>query len=243
MPRIYQNQHLALRSELCLDSDAAHHVKNVLRMQVGDAITVFNGEGGEYHGKIINIRKQQVQVLLETFHAQACESPLHIHLGQAISQREKMRFTLQKAVELGVSSITPLYTTRSEKKLAADKLNKRILHWQSIIISACEQCGRNLLPKLYPPLALATWLTQVSTQEDSTRIVLHPAASQSISEFTFSTQKIYALVGAESGLSTDEFAEAQAQQFTGIRLGPRILRTETASLALLAILQAKQGDF
>jgi 16S rRNA (uracil1498-N3)-methyltransferase len=198
-------------------------------------LVVFNGRGGEYTAKISYIAKHEVKIIIENYSDIDRESQLHLHLGQAISHNEKMRYTLQKAVELGVSEITPLYTAFSEKNV-----EKKQKHWRAIIISAAEQSGRTRIPKLHSPVSLATWLT---LSRNSLNIVADPRASKTINTLPSLVNSVTVLSGAEGGFHEDEITLAKQNHFEAIQMGPRILRTETAAVASLAILQEKYGDF
>lgn len=236
--RIYQPTQLVSGETISLTPDAAHHLIKVLRLSTGEVIQVFNGEGGEYSATIASITKQQVSIQIGEYWARDVESPLQIHLGQAISRGEKMDYTIQKAVELGVTKITPLFTERCGVKLSQERWEKRLQHWRSIIISACEQCGRNRLPIITEPALMAEWVQQGS---GGCKIILHPEATQNLKTIT-SVKNIILLVGPEGGFTTEEVSSATQHHFLGMTLGPRILRTETAALVAMAILQAKWGD-
>jgi 16S rRNA (uracil1498-N3)-methyltransferase len=240
IPRIYVAEPLQLGQSLLLPEQAARHVNQVLRLSVGSPLILFNGEGGEYAAKIVELKKRAVTVSLEEFVDRNVESPMAIHLGQAISRGERMDIALQKSVELGVKEITPLFTERCGVKLQDDRLQKRMRHWLGVIESACEQCGRNSLPVLHEPLKLPAWL-QAS---EGKGFVLDPLASKSFMSAELDEQKsLRVLIGPEGGLSDMEVKEAILKGFEGLTLGPRILRTETAAIAVLSIVQARWGDF
>ncbi|OAI49100.1 hypothetical protein AYO45_03445 [Gammaproteobacteria bacterium SCGC AG-212-F23] len=239
--RIFQAQSLAVNSEIQLDERAYHYLARVLRATVGDTLVLFNGEGGEYLAKISYLDKKKINVFIENFSARECESPLNLHLAQGISRGEKMDFTIQKAVELGVKKITPLFTERCNVKLDDSRSEKRKEHWQSIIISACEQCGRNQLPEILPPISLEKWLTTITSV---TGLVLAPEAKQKLSDVVIATDKpVVLLIGPEGGLTAEEIALVEKNNFSAVHLGPRILRTESAGLAAIAVLQSLVGDF
>ncbi|MCL4106065.1 UNVERIFIED_CONTAM: hypothetical protein GTU68_058371 [Idotea baltica] len=207
-------------------------------MQAGDALTLFNGRGGEYAAHIQNVGKKTVQVIVGEHRAIELESPLDVHLGIALSRGERMDWIVQKATELGVRSITPLVTERVEVKLKGDRAEKKRCHWQGIAVSACEQCGRNYLPAVNVLQPLAQWL---AVTEADCKLVLHHRAN-TLSATTQSPARLALLVGPEGGLSGTEIEAAEAAQFQSLTLGPRVMRTETAPLAALAILQARWGD-
>lgn len=238
--RVYQNIALQPNSEIMLSPEASHYVLRVLRLKEGDLITVFNGEGGEYQGKLLPVAKQQARVLLEKYIDRSVESPLQIHLGQGISRGEKMDYTIQKAVELGVTKITPLFTERCGVKLTAERLSKRVQHWQAIAISACEQSGRNTIPQILVPQNYSAWLEQRTEQ---IRITLDPCSKNSWEDFPKQLHTVAFAVGPEGGLTDAELILAESKDFISLPLGPRILRTETAGLAAIAIMQLKWGDF
>lgn len=238
--RIYHPAPLADGQETELGDDAANHVVRVLRMNAGAMLTLFCGDNKEYAAQIIDAGKRTVRVKILSTQMSDKESPLPIHLAQAISRGEKMDYTIQKAVELGVASITPLFTERCGVKLADDRLDKRLEHWQSVASSACEQSGRNYVPKVLASDTLSHWLTQALP---GTRLTLDPLGQHSLSDLPPPTSPIVLLIGPEGGLSPAEISAASAAGFQGLRLGPRILRTETAALAIIAGLQARFGDF
>ncbi|MDQ7016855.1 MAG: 16S rRNA (uracil(1498)-N(3))-methyltransferase [Gammaproteobacteria bacterium] len=240
IPRIYTDSPLSLQQELPLSPQASRHIAAVLRLQVEDEINLFNGQGGQYSAKISRIGKT-VKVKTVRFENQGCESPLQIHLAQAISKGDRMDYTLQKSVELGVSSIQPLFSRRSVVKLKGSRLEKRQQHWQEVIISACEQCGRNRLPELKQALNLEQWVQHCQASQSHPHLILDPIANEKLSQCAQHQQQTL-LVGPEGGLSKEEIQLAQLHQFKGISMGPRILRTETAALVALTILQARWGD-
>lgn len=237
--RIYQPTKLFADLTVILTPEAANHLVRVLRFEVNDQFTVFNGDGGEYLAKIIEIKKQQVVIHIESYKNHSVESPLKIHLGQAISRNEKMDFTIQKAVELGVTAITPLTTERCGVKLSADRWEKKLQHWQGVITSACEQSGRNFIPTIYPPMVLSQWLAR--SQADL-KMILHPVGTKKIHDLKNHPQSIDLLVGPEGGFDELEINMAQQHQFISLQLGPRILRTETAALVAITTMQCLWGD-
>jgi 16S rRNA (uracil1498-N3)-methyltransferase len=204
---------------------------------------LFNGEGGEFSATLDNIEKRQATAQIEAFVARDVESCLHITLIQAVSKGERMDYTLQKAVELGVNRIVPVFSKYSVVNLSGERRQKRLDHWQGVIISACEQCGRNRIPAVVEPLELTDWLAGKPADE-GLNIMLDPAAECTLKTLKdTSAGKVALLIGPEGGLSEDEIALAQQAGFTGIILGPRVLRTETAGVAALAALQMLWGDF
>lgn len=240
MTRIFQQTNLQANTEIQLSETASHHLARVLRMQAGEAITVFNGQGGEFAATIARVEKRYVIVNINEFIAREVESPLELCLAQGISRGEKMDYTIQKAVELGVKKIVPLFTERCNVKLDAERSEKRHQHWQAVIISACEQSGRNRIPELLPPQTLQEWLAQPKV---GYAFVLAPTAQQKLPEISKDQAKpMTVLIGPEGGLSNKEIADAEKQSYLPLNLGPRILRTETAAVAALTALQCKYGD-
>ena len=216
----------------------AQPLARVLRMREKDPLTLFNGEGGQFLSHIVSIEKKRVIVKLGACSAKDLESPLQVHLGIALSRGERMDWIIQKATELGVYSISPVFSERSNVRLKDDRLEKKLSHWRQVAISACEQCGRNSVPQLDTALELTHW--QQSVQADR-RLVLHHRSSPA-SGPSNTPGSVALLIGPEGGLSEAEISAAEASGFEALSLGPRILRTETAPLAALAIIQAQWGD-
>ena len=216
----------------------AHYIGRVLRMAEGDALQLFDGSGNEFRGTLLEVGKKRVVVRLDESFAGQVESPLQIHLGQGLSRGERMDWAIQKATELGVNEITPIFSERCEVRLKDERADKRLAHWRQVAVSACEQCGRSRVPMIHPPLMLADWTKQ--TQADL-KLVLHPVAEPLESHAKPATLAF--LIGPEGGLSDAEVAQAHAAGFLPARLGPRVLRTETAPVVALAIAQQLWGDF
>lgn len=240
IPRIFQACPLSVGQTIILDATAAHHAIHVLRLKKDDLLTLFNGKGGEYSGKIASLSKREVSVTLQTFHEHEVESPLIIHLGQGISRGERMDFVIQKAVELGVMEITPLLTKRCTVKLSDERWAKRMTHWKAIMINACEQSGRNRIPILHSPCELQTWLNK--KDQSNASFVLSHHATQNLRDIKIHPEKVRLLIGPEGGLNEQEITKACEHKFQTIALGKRILRTETATLAAMTILQSRWGD-
>jgi 16S rRNA (uracil1498-N3)-methyltransferase len=236
--RLYINQALKSEQEIVLAKDAAHYLINVLRLRVGAELILFNGEGGEYTARLIVADKKAAKLKLLEYQDIERESSLELTLVQAISRPEHMNYTIQKAVELGVTRIVPLITKRSPP-IDKTKINKREQHWQKIIISACEQCGRNRLPILDQVQTFSEYLADKNQLEHS--IVLAPKANHSVSTLKID-KKINVLIGAEGGLTEEEIQQAIQAGYLDVRLGSRILRTETAAIAMLALCQGFWGD-
>jgi 16S rRNA (uracil1498-N3)-methyltransferase len=246
MPRFYCPPPMPFSGSFDLPPDAAHHASRVLRLRVGDAVEIFDGTGNECRGLIADLSGKRVTVANLTATVISRESPLHVVLAQALSSSEKMDWVIQKATELGVAQIQPLDTNRSVAKLSAERSIKRLEHWQQVVISACEQCGRNVLPVIHAPLDIMVWLQQIKTMPDEmpdAKYILLPESAASLHEQAKPQGKAVLLVGAEGGFSQAESTAALHCGFTPIRLGARVMRTETAAIAGLAVLQNLWGDF
>ena len=242
LTRIHVPSALAPGAVIPLHSAPAHHLLRVLRAEVGDEIVVFNG-GTEFAAAITHIDKHGVSVKLGPGNAVDRESPLACTLAQAISGGERMDFTLQKAVELGVARVQPLYSERSIVRLDPARAARRSAHWRQVMISACEQCARNIVPELEAPVPIIDWLSGLGlAQPEELRWLLTPHAHARLAERP-QPRVIVLLAGPEGGLSTAETELAQLRGFIAMRLGPRVLRTETAALAALAAVQTLWGDF
>ena len=223
---------------ITLPESSAHYISRVLRMQAGDALQLFDGSGQEFTGVLTEVGKKTVMVELENSQPGQPDSPLQVHLGQVLSRGERMDWAIQKATELGVTEITPLFSERCEVRLNADRLQKRLEHWQQIAISACEQCGRSSIPLIHTPVALEKWQ---QTIEADLKLVLHPDASPLASHQR--PASIALLIGPEGGLSDAEVNAAQQAGFHAACFGPRVLRTETAPVVALSLVQHLWGDF
>ena len=202
-------------------------------------MVLFNGDGNEYSAQIIDVSRKQVVVEADACLTIGKESPLSIHLGQGVSKGDRMDTVLQKSVELGVSEITPILTQRCAVKLDEKRWEKKIQQWQKIITGACEQCGRNTVPKLNAPVTLNQWL---ASPTQASRLILAPGAEQPLSKTPYSTHGFRLLIGPEGGLSEQEIHQANENGYSSVSLGPRILRTETAALTSVSILQSLHGD-
>ena len=215
----------------------AHYIGRVLRHAVGDAVQLFDGSGREYLGELAEVGKKSVRGELHGCVAGLAESPLRIHLGQGLSRGERMDWAIQKATELGASEITPIISARCEVRLKDERADKRMMHWRQVAISACEQCGRSVLQMLHPPLELEAWLQQI---EADLKLVLHPVAEPWASHTP--PRSLAFLIGPEGGLSDAEVDQARGAGFEAARLGPRVLRTETAPVVALSVAQQLWGD-
>lgn len=243
--RFYTNEHLAIGQTIQLSESAATHATKALRLNVGDHATVFNGDGFDYSCELVSIKKNQVLATVLNAAQINNESPLNITLLQAISSGDRMDFTIQKAVELGVTSIQPITSQRSVVKLSSERAEKRTEHWQNVAISACEQSGRAFVPKVHAPLNFSSLFLHLTktAPADACKITLAPDATHTISTITKPTGNIYLLIGAEGGLTDEEIVLSKAHGFQIVLLGPRILRTETAALTAIASMQTLWGDF
>lgn len=239
LTRIYHPLETAGQNEIALSKSASHHLMTVLRLPLGAQLELFDGRGHRSAATITFLEKKEVRVQLNAWQPSTTRSPLAVHLGQVISRGERMDYTIQKAVELGVASITPLFSERCTVKLSGDRLEKKMAHWQGVIISACEQCGQDTLPQLFSAMNLQNWLPTVT---EPTRLTLIPGSTTQFSDLPNELHQVALLVGAEGGLTELEIKQAQQFKFQGVQLGPRILRTETAALTALSILQFRFGD-
>lgn len=238
--RIYTTQPLSVGSTLELEARAGHYLANVLRVSVGDSVILFNGDGKDFSAEVQKVRKQEVTVNLLSEHLCQTESPLHLTLVQAISKGERMDYSVQKAAELGVSVIQPIFSRRVAVKLDAKRQSKRLAHWQAVAISACEQSGRARVPDVLEPLSLSDWLTTECAGE---RLILVPDAPQKLSAFQPDGDRVVLLIGPEGGFNDAEVQQACNAGCIAVSMGPRILRTETAGPVAMALLQAIAGDF
>ena len=243
-PRFYCPVPLSAGSCVDLPENAARHACRVLRLRAGDEITLFDGDGGEYAARIADVARERVSVEVLQWRDVECEAPIRLALVQALQAGEKMDMTMQKAVELGVARIVPVASQRSVVRLDGERALRRLVHWRGVVASACEQCGRNRGPEVSPLAGLDRWLGQPAAS-GALRLMLVPGAAQTLNDLAIPAPgaEIELLIGAEGGLAPDEVALAAAAGYLGVRLGPRILRTETAGLAALAAIQCLWGDF
>lgn len=237
--RLFVPQELSSDSTLELGADSAHYLGRVLRLREGAQVTLFNGQGGEYPARILSYGKKSAHLQVGQCKTQECESPLSLTLVQGIARNEHMDWVMQKATELGATAIAPVICARTQQG-KAEKFARRAEHWQRIIENACEQCGRNRLPQLHPVQTLAAWL---ETDSNTCRLTLEPLAGQLWQELPVERPaSLSLLIGPEGGLSDAELSLLKTQSWQGVRLGPRILRTETAALSALTLAQARWGD-
>lgn len=237
--RLYVSATLNVGGRLELDDDAAHYVRTVLRLKQDQTILLFNGQGGEYLCRLSEVSRKTVRVEIEEFMTRDVESPLTVTLGLGISRGDRMDWAVQKAVELGVTQLTPLVTERCVIKFNDDKKQQRLQHWQVIIQHAAEQSGRTRLPTLGEIAGLTGW----ANQQQDLRVFLDPYAEQSLADLHPENNRVTLLSGPEGGFSDQERQIARAAGFVPVRMGARILRTETAVLAALTAVQTLWGDF
>ena len=244
LPRFYCPIPLSANSRLDLPEAAARHACRVLRLREGDQLVLFDGSGGEYVVSIGTVARDRVSVNVHEWRDVDCEAPIRVTLVQALQSGEKMDLTVQKAVELGVSRIVPVTSRRSVIRLEGDRAARRVEHWRSVAISACEQCGRNRVPEVSALDGLERWLGHAGDR-DVLRLMFAPGAAQTLDSIEPPALggRVELLIGAEGGLAPEEVDKAASAGFVSIRLGPRILRTETAGLAALAAIQCLWGDF
>lgn len=239
IPRIFHPELITQLGTLALSEDAAGHIGRVLRMQVDQEVLLFDGSGAEFPARIHEVTKKHVLVEVIEKVERSIESPLDLHLGQVVSRGDKMEFTIQKSVELGVNTITPLISERCGVKLDQKRFEKKLAQWQKIAISACEQCGRNIVPEIRPIMSLEEWCQE---EDGGLKLNLHPRADYSINTLPTPVEKVRLLIGPEGGLSSEEITMTRTYNFSETLLGPRVLRTETAALTAITALQVRFGD-
>ena len=238
--RIYCEGPLVEAAELALPLAGAYHVSRVLRLRPGAPLRIFDGTGSEFHAEILRVAGEIVTIRVGAHSTGSSESPLRITLVQGVSRSERMDWTLQKATELGVSAIAPVLTSRSVVRLDDKQAEKKQAHWRGIVIGACEQCGRSRVPLVSTPAPLRSYFTNV--KKEGMRLVLSPVAPGSLAGQSSLPSKVDLLIGPEGGLDDEELTAAQKAGFMPVRLGPRVLRTETAAVVALTVLQALWGD-
>ena len=235
--RVYSSLPLTVDEQCHLDDRARHHLARVLRVKAGDRLCVFNGDGNNYQGAIVSASKNQVSVLIDSMEQADTESPLNTCLALGVSKGDRFEWAIKKATELGVSSIVPLLSQRVDVRLSPERWQKKQEHWQQVVISACEQSGRAVVPDVQEPTTLPHWLSHV---EADCKLVLDPEATPNA--LNDQPASIALLIGPEGGLAPSELKLASENGFSAMRLGPRVLRTETAPLVALSVLGARWGD-
>lgn len=242
-PRFFCPAPLAAGNVVRLPESAARHAARALRLGPGDGVILFDGTGGEYAGRIVSVRKEEVEAELLAHRDRECESALRITLAQALQAADKMDLTVQKAVELGAVAVQPLASRRSVVRLEGERAVRRVEHWRGVAASACEQCGRNRVPAVGEIQSIERWLGGLGpAQPGELRLMMAPGAASGLAGLPAPAHVIL-LIGAEGGLDAQEQAAAAAAGFVAVRLGPRVLRTETAGLAAMSAMQALWGDF
>ncbi|MCX4160436.1 MULTISPECIES: 16S rRNA (uracil(1498)-N(3))-methyltransferase [Paraburkholderia] len=246
MPRFFVGKSFQSGDVVSLPDDVVRHIQ-VLRLQAGDSLALFNGEGGAYQAELIEVERRSASVKIGAFSAAEAEPPYRLTLAQGIAGGDKMDWLIEKAVELGASNFVPLTTTRSVVRLAGERAQRRLAHWEGIVRAACEQCGRNRLPAVAPIREFTAWLDALGTTpaDGELRLLLSPRASIAFTALPAEPPRgeTIVLIGPEGGLSIEEEEAATARGFTAVALGPRVLRTETAGIAVLAALAARWGGW
>lgn len=240
IPRIYTGQSISIGRTIALDGDAARHIIQVLRLHPGASLSLFNGDGRDYEARLLACGKHEAAVEVVSASNEEPTPPIHFILAQGISKGERMDYALQKAVELGISEFIPLLTKRTVVRLQGERLKRRLEHWRKIAISACEQSGRRRIPSIEPAQHLEAW---ASNPANGPRLLLHPQAPQTLNSLPAPEGPVHLLIGPEGGLDNEEIRWAERHGFVPVRLGPRVLRTETAPVAALAAMQTLWGDF
>ena len=238
MIRVYQNIPLKVGATVNLAEEASRHLALVLRVKVNDTVILFNGQGGQFTAKVVHLDKKTVTVQLQDFTNPQNESPLKITLAQCISRNDRMDDAIRKSVECGVVEITPIISEHSMVK-SVTQCEKKLVHWQKIIISACEQSGRCIIPKLTAPQKLVDWLPSAN----GLKLIAHPYHAKSLAELTIKPVQLSLLIGPEGGFSAMELQLAEQYHFTSFTFGPRVVRTETAPVVAISIAQFLWGDF
>lgn len=241
LTRIFVDEALSTGAEIRLDRDQARYLGRVLRLRNGDTLDVFNGNDGEFRASVRSLAKDSAVLVIDTPNDATTESPLKVHLVQGISRGERMDFVIQKATELGVKRISPVLTEYGVVRLDDKRAQKRRDHWQGVATSACEQSGRIRPPLIDAPMDLNAWFG-AGAMESDTDLILQPGAGTSLSSVANPVTKVCLLVGPEGGFSDTEYDDAEVAGFQGVSLGPRVLRTETAALAAIAVAQSLWGD-
>ena len=243
MKRFYHPGTLEINQNIYLDNLAAHHALRVIRVKVKDRFIVFNGDGYNYKVEVISVEKKKLKINIISKDENHSESQTKIILIQSLSTNEKMDWIIQKATELGVNQIAPIYSTRSIIKLDSTRADKKLMHWQQVLISACEQSGRSRIPQINKPISFIQALEKPEFKEKALKLILTPDGQTSLENLDpLNNKDIILLIGPEGGFSEEELKLANDYKFTSLKLGPRTLRTETAPLSILSIIQFKYGD-
>ena len=241
--RFYHSENLELKHVVELGTQTHIHATKVLRLKVGDQFALFNGDGFDYVARVIELSKHNTSVEIVDRYEVNHESPLKMTLAQGLAAGDKMDWIIQKAVELGIQSIQPLLTERSIVKLDRERADKKLEHWRTVAISACEQTGRSIIPDISSPVHLTQWLSNQNPITDSLKLILTPAKAQNINHLEKPSSPVIFMVGPEGGFSEKEMNLALSSTFIPVNFGKRVLRTETASVVALSITQNLWGDF
>tara|TARA_R110001599_G_scaffold17243_14_gene69266 strand:- start:8959 stop:9690 length:732 start_codon:yes stop_codon:yes gene_type:complete len=240
IPRIFIDTELNENTTLALPDSSFQHLCKVLRLKSDHPIRVFNGKGGQFNATLCDVEKRSANIRIAGFEALNNESPIQVTIGQTLSRGERMDYAIQKAVEAGVYAIQPLFSERCEVKLQDSRAEKRLQHWQQVAISATEQCGRGIVPIVCAPLELSDWIVNCN---EMLKLTLHHHSAKPIRHFEHPTNnRVCLLIGPEGGLSSDEVQLAENNGFNAISLGPRVLRTETAPVVALSVINTLWGD-
>lgn len=243
IPRFHCPFPLAPGAQVDLPEAASRHALKVLRMKAGDSVILFDGQGGEWRAELLKVSAGgTARAALRDFSARDCESSLQVTLVQALPAGDKMDWVVEKCVELGISAIQPVAAKRSVVRLSAERMARRVAHWNAIAGAACEQCGRNRVPAVAPVIDLPQYLGGAKAQ-NARRLLLAPAGGTALNTLEMPVEPVVIMIGPEGGWEEGELLAAQAAGCVAVRLGPRVLRTETAGAAMLAALQARWGDF
>jgi 16S rRNA (uracil1498-N3)-methyltransferase len=241
--RFYHSKPININETIVMDQFAAHHALKVMRLKKNDQLILFNGDGSDFTGHVVSISKSQVQVLIKSKKSIESESNIRVILLQALTSSEKMDLIIQKTTELGISEIQPIICARSVVKIKNEKIEKKLLHWRQVSIAACEQCGRAEIPTIHKPVNIIKYLEKVEESDKATKIILSPEATNSLdNSITVIKQDIKVLIGPEGDFTKQELDHSIQKGFSPVNIGPRILRTETAPICILSILQYKYGD-
>jgi 16S rRNA (uracil1498-N3)-methyltransferase len=243
MNRFYHSKPININETIVMDNFAAHHALKVMRLKINDQLILFNGDGSDFTGQVIRISKRQVEVSIKSKKNIKNESNLKVILLQALTSSEKMDLIIQKTTELGISEIQPIICERSIVKIKKEKIEKKLSHWLQVSIAACEQCGRAKIPTIHKPENIIKYLEKITDSDKITKIILSPEATKSLDNVTHNMKRnIIVLIGPEGDFTKQELDFSIQKGFSPIKIGPRILRTETAPMCILSILQYKYGD-
>jgi 16S rRNA (uracil1498-N3)-methyltransferase len=243
MNRFYHSKPININETIVMDNFAAHHALKVMRLKINDQLILFNGDGSDFTGQVIRISKRQVEVSIKSKKNIKNESNLKVILLQALTSSEKMDLIIQKTTELGISEIQPIICERSIVKVKNEKIEKKLSHWRQVSIAACEQCGRAKIPTIHKPENIIKYLEKITDSDKITKIILSPEATKSLDNVTHNVKRnIIVLIGPEGDFTKQELDFSIQKGFSPIKIGPRILRTETAPMCILSILQYKYGD-